>query len=67
MNRSSAWSDISISNLLLQNALIPIFDHEPLTEYVIENAGFASLIEFRSKMGFKFQHVTYEEIKIDHS
>ena len=46
---------------------MPILDREGLADYVIHNVGFASLIEFRSKMGFKFQRVTYNKVKGENS
>ena len=48
-----------MSSLLLQNRIVPILESEGLAEYQIRNVGFASLIEFRSKMGFKFLRVEY--------
>ena len=57
----SNWCDMSVSSLLLQNKIVPILESEGLAEYVIRNVGFASLIEFRSKMGFKFSRVVYSE------
>ena len=54
---------MSMSSLLLQNKIVPILESEGLAEYVIHNVGFASLIEFRSKMGFKFSRVKYSEAR----
>ena len=59
--KTNSWSDMSVSQLLLQNKIVPVLEHEGLAEYVIRNVGFASLIEFRSKMGFKFYGVEYNE------
>lgn len=42
---------------------MPILEREGLAEYQILNVGFASLIEFRSKMGFKFSKVEYYEMR----
>ena len=61
--KTSAYSDLSMSQLLLQNKIVPVLEHEGLAEYVIRNVGFASLIEFRSKMGFKFNRVEYAEAR----
>ena len=58
----SAWKDLSVSTLLLQNQFLPILSREGLAEYEIKNVGFGSLIEFRSKMGFKFSRVSYNEV-----
>ena len=38
---------------------MPILESESLAEYQIGNVGFPSLIEFRSKMGFKFSRVDH--------
>ena len=45
----------------MQNRIVPILEREGLAEYDIRNVGFASLIEFRSKLGFKFQRVAYSD------
>lgn len=59
--KTQHWSDMSVSSLLLQNRIVPILEREGLAEYDIRNVGFASLIEFRSKLGFKFQRVAYSD------
>ena len=58
---------MSVSQLLLQNKIVPILESEGLAEYVIRKVGFASLIEFRSKMGFKFSKVEYSEVRKEQS
>ena len=54
---------MSVSSLLLRNSIVPVLESEGLAEYVVRKVGFASLIEFRSKMGFKYSKVEYCEAK----
>ena len=61
--KTNSYCDMSVSSLLLQNKIVPVLEREGLAEYVIHNVGFASLLEFRSKMGFKFYGLEYIEAK----
>ena len=47
-------SDLLLSELLFSNKHVPLLQTEPLTEYTLKKVSFASLCEFRSKMGFKY-------------
>jgi hypothetical protein len=51
--------DLSLSQLLFNAKVVPLLQCEHLDEYYIEKVGFASLCEFRSKMGFKFVNVKF--------
>ena len=53
------WNDLSLSELVLNNRFVPILQEEMLSEYSVRKVSFASLVEFRSKMGFKFRSVEY--------
>ena len=51
---------MSLSELLLNNRFVPILQEDILSEYSVRKVSFASLVEFRSKMGFKFRSVEYQ-------
>ena len=58
-------NNLSFQELIMNNRFVPVLRQESLTEYVVKKANFASLIEFRSKMGFKFKSIEYQQNKID--
>lgn len=56
-------SDLSLSELLLNNRFCPLLKSENLAEYMITDVNFTSILEFRSRMGFKFLAFEYDYIK----
>lgn len=54
---------MNLSELLLNNRFCPLLRSENLAEYEIHDVNFTSIIEFRSKMGFKFLAFEYDYIK----
>ena len=58
-------SNLSFKDLIIDNQFVPILRQESITQYVVKKANFASLIEFRSKMGFKFKSIEYQDNKVD--
>jgi len=53
-------SDVNLSELLLNNKFCPLLQSESLAEYVIKDVNFTSILEFRSRMGFKFLSFEYD-------
>ena len=56
-------SDLNLSELLLNNKFCPLLQNESLAEYVIKDVNFTSILEFRSRMGFKFLAFEYEYVR----
>jgi hypothetical protein len=52
---------MNLSELLINNRFVPILKSEGLAEYTIKDVNFTSILEFRSKMGFKFVSFEYTE------
>ena len=53
--------DLRLSDLLFNNKFVPLLQTENLAEYTLNQVSFASLCEFRSKMGFKYLSISYAE------
>jgi hypothetical protein len=52
---------MNLSELLINNRFVPIMKSESLAEYIIKDVNFTSILEFRSKMGFKFISFEYTD------
>lgn len=52
-------NDLSLSELLINKRFVPLLQTEGLAEYFVKKVSFASLCEFRSKMGFKYVKIDY--------
>lgn len=55
--------DLKLSDLLFNNRFCPLLQSTNFTSYTVANANFISLLEFRSRMGFKFLAFGHEYIK----
>ena len=52
---------MNLSELLINNRFVPILKSEGLAEYTIKDFNFTNILEFISKMGFKFVSFEYTE------
>ena len=60
----SNFSDLSLSELLFNNKFVPLLQCRHLADYQIDNVSFATLCEFRSKMGFKFLGAEFTDLSL---